>query len=157
MGNQELEQEEINLLLGKGYAFETFFWGKKRTWRIGKITLGKMIKLSDVFIKMKIDEEALTSGELAETISAQYQAVRDNAKLSVDAVYIAIESELPKWMLKYKFFMEPIIKKHFLKSFNSEDLLEFTLELLKFSNYQNFMTSIALLNGNRPTKAKPIE
>ncbi|MCT4151281.1 hypothetical protein HZP59_08545 [Elizabethkingia anophelis] len=154
---ENLEQEEISLLLGNGYEFQTIFLGKQRTWKTGKITLGKMVRLSDVYIKMKVDEEALTSESLSESIPAQYQAVRDNARLCIDAVYIAIESELPKWMKRWKFLLKPFIKKHFLNSFDSAELLEFTMQLLKSSNYQNFMTSTALMNGNRPTKAKPIE
>ncbi|MCL1671700.1 hypothetical protein [Elizabethkingia ursingii] len=154
---ENLEQEEISLLLGNGYEFQTTFLGKQRTWSIGKIPLGKMLKLSNAFIKMKIDEEALASESLSESIPAQYQAVRDNAKLCIDAVYIAVESELPKWMKWFKIVLKPIIKRHFLNSFDSVELLEFTMELLKSSNYQNFMTSTALMNGNRPTKAKPIE
>lgn len=154
---ENLEQEEISLLLGNGYGFQTIFFGKQRTWKTGKITLGKMVKLSDVYIKMKVDEEALTSENVSESISAQYQVVRDNAKLCIDAVFIAIESELPKWMKRWKFLLKPFIKKHFLNSFDSAELLEFTMQLLKSSNYKNFMTSTALMNGNRPTKAKPIE
>ncbi|WP_139366405.1 hypothetical protein [Elizabethkingia anophelis] len=116
-----------------------------------------MVRLSDVYIKMKVDEQALTSESLSESIPAQYQAVRDNARLCIDAVYVAIESELPKWMKRWKFLLKPFIKKHFLNSFDSAELLEFTMQLLKSSNYQNFMTSTALMNGNRPTKAKSIE
>jgi len=142
-----MEQEEINLLNGKGFEFQTEFWGKNINWNIGKITLGKMLKLSDVFIKIKVDEESLTNSDLSIQIPAQYKSVRDNAKLCAEAVAIAVDSKLPKW----------ILKRHFLNFLDADEILKFALELLKFSNYQNFMTSTVLMNGNRPTKAIPIE
>ena len=173
MNNTQLEQEEISTLLSRGYEFETVFNGSVRTWNTGKMTLGKMTLLSDVFIKMNIDEEALTSEDLSISIPAQYQSVRDNAKLSIEAVIISIgdqyKEDVPE---KYRWlprFIKKYIKKetvkishdelmdHFLNSFDSDDLLNFSMGLLKSSNYQNFMTSTALMNGNRPTKAKPIE
>lgn len=141
------EQEEINLLTGNGFQFETSFFGRKINWNIGKITLGKMFQLSDVFIKIKVDEETMYNTDLSIQIPAQYQSVRDNAKLCAEAVAIAVESKLPRWFLKW----------HFFNSLDATETSKFALELLKFSNYQNFMTSTVLMNGNRPTKAMPIE
>ncbi|MFP3835355.1 hypothetical protein [Chryseobacterium sp. SIMBA_028] len=145
--NIELEKEELELLVGKGYSFETTFLGKKRIWNIGKLSMGKMLRLSKVFIQIKVDEESLSNTDLSVQLPAQYEAVRNNAHLCASAVAIAVESKLPKWFLKW----------HFLNSLNSEEIMNFSLELLKFSNYQNFMTSTVLMNGNRPTKAMPIE
>ncbi|WP_062699388.1 hypothetical protein [Chryseobacterium indologenes] len=147
MENIELEKEEIELLVGNSYSFETNFFGKKKTWNIGKLSMGKMLRLSKISIKIKVDEEALSNADLSIQLPAQYEAVRDNAGLLAEAVSVAVESKLPKWFLKW----------HFLNSLNSKDIMDFSLELLKFSNYQNFMTSTVLMNGNRPTKAMPIE
>ncbi|WP_061084577.1 hypothetical protein [Chryseobacterium indologenes] len=147
MENIELEKEELELLVGEGYSFETRFFGKSFTWRIGKLSMGKMLSLSKLSIKIKVDEESLSNSDLSIQLPAQYEAVRDNAGLLAEAVAIAVESKIPKWILKW----------HFLNSLNSEQIMNFSLELLKFSNYQNFMTSTVLMNGNRPTKAMPIE
>lgn len=147
MENIELEKEELELLVGEGYSFSTTWFGKEKTWKIGKITMGKMLKLAAISIKIKVDEESLSNSDLSVQLPAQYEAVRDNAKLLAEAVAIAVESKLPKWFLKW----------HFLNSLNSQEIMNFSLELLKFSNYQNFMTSTVLMNGNRPTKAMPIE
>lgn len=147
MENIELEKEELELLVGEGYSFETIFFGKKKTWNIGKLSMGKMLRISRISIKIKIDEEALSNSDLSIQLPAQYEAVRDNAGLLAETVAVAVESTLPKWFLKW----------HFLNSLNSEEIMKFSLELLKFSNYQNFMTSTVLMNGNRPTKAMPIE
>ncbi|NML70029.1 hypothetical protein HHL23_09470 [Chryseobacterium sp. RP-3-3] len=155
MENQE--QEELNILSGKGYEFETILFGKIKKWNTGKMTLGKMLKLSRVFIKIKIDEAEIFSQDPSVMIAAQYKSVSDNAKLLVDAVYIAIETEFPKWVRIMSFIYKPIIKKHLLNSINSAELSEFALRLLQNSDYKNFLNSTVLMNGNRPTKAIPIE
>lgn len=147
MENIDLEKEELELLVGEGYSFETVLFGKKRKWTIGKLSMGKMLRISKISIKIKVDEEALSNSDLSIQLPAQYEAVRDNANLLAEAVAVAVESKLPRWFLKL----------HFLNSLNSEEIMKFSLELLKFSNYQNFMTSTVLMNGNRPTKAMPIE
>jgi len=174
MENIDLEKEELELLVGEGFSFETVFLGKKKVWHIGKITMGKMLKLSAISIKIKFDEESLSSTDLSVQLPAQYEAVRDNAELLAEAVAVAVEDQywevlpkkVPKWLPNFvtKFIKKqteliPIdfLKDHFLNSLNSEEIMKFSLELLKFSNYQNFMTSTALMNGNRPTKAMPIE
>lgn len=144
---ENLEKEEINLLTGEGYKFKTKFFGKEIEWTIGKIPIGKMLKLSKIFIQIKVDEEAISSEDLRIQFPAQYEAVRNNAELCVTAVSEAVESKLPKWLIKW----------HFLNTLNSEEIKDIAFQLLKFSDYQNFMTSMVLMNGNRPTKAKPIE
>jgi len=155
MENQE--QEELNILSGKGYEFETVFFGKITKWHTGKMTLGKMIKLSQVFIKINVDEKEIFNNDMSIQIPAQYKSVTDNAKICVEAVYIAIETEFPKWVRRFEFIYKPLIKKHLLNSLNSEELSKFAIHLLKNSDYKNFLSSTVLMNGNRPTKAMPIE
>lgn len=145
MENQE--QEEIKLLTGEGYGFETSLFGKKMRWSIKKIPMGKMLRLSKIFIQIKIDEEAISSEDLSVQIPAQYESVRNNAELCAKAIAQAVDSKFPKWFLKW----------HFLNTLTSSDVKSIAFELLKFSDYQNFMISMALMNGNRPTKAMPIE
>lgn len=154
---ENLEEKEIDILLGKGYEFNTILFGKITKWSTGKITLGKMLKLSKVFIKMRADESEIFNPDLSIHIPAQYNSVLDNAKLCIDAIYIAIETELPLWVRRFSFVFKPLIKRHLLNSLNSKELSEFALQLLKNSDYQNFISSTVLMNGNRPTKAMPIE
>lgn len=79
--NIELEKEELELLVGEGYSFETTLLGKKKTWNIGKLSMGKMLRLSKISIKIKVDEEALSNSDLSIQLPAQYESVRDNAEL----------------------------------------------------------------------------
>lgn len=144
---ENLENEELKLLTGEGYSFETKIFGKKKVWNIGKIPMGKMLKLAKIFIQIKVDEEAISSEDISIQIPAQYEAVRNNAELCAKAIAVSVDSWIPKWILKW----------HFLNSLNSQEVKDLSFELLKFSDYQNFMISMALMNGNRPTKAKAIE
>lgn len=144
---ENLEKEELNLLTGEGYSFETKLFGKTKKWTIGKIPMGKMLRLSKIFIQIKVDEESISSEDISIQIPAQYEAVRNNADLCARAIAEAVDSRFPKWFLRW----------HFLNSLNSQEVKDLSFELLKFSDYQNFMISMALMNGNRPTKAKAIE
>lgn len=144
---EKLESEELKLLTGEGYGFETKLFGRILKWSIGKIPMGKMLRLSKIFIQIKVDEEAISSEDLSIQIPAQYEAVRNNALLCAKVIAEAVDSRLPKIFLQW----------HFLNSLNSQDVKDLAFELLKFSDYQNFMISMALMNGNRPTKAKAIE
>lgn len=144
---ENLEQEELKLLTNEGYSFETRLFGRKMKWSIDKIPMGKMLRLAKIFIQIKVDEEAISSEDLSVQIPAQYEAVRNNAELCAKAISEAVDSKFPKWFLKW----------HFLNTLNSSEVKNLAFELLKFSDYQNFMISMALMNGNRPTKAMPIE
>ena len=148
MNNKELEQKEINLLNGKGFEIPIKFFGKERVFKCKKMTLGRMLKLSEVFIQMDLDEKALGSDDFQEQIALQYQTVIKNTKKAVKVISICITDNV-----FFRWFLERCI----LKSFDSSQLLDFAQNLLKSANYANFMTSIALMNGNRPTRANPIE
>jgi hypothetical protein len=171
---EKQEQEELNILTGKGYEFITPPFHGITNWNTGKITLGKMFRLSKVFIKMKVNEEEVQSQDLSIRMPAQYESVRENAMLCAMAIAISVEGvtrevlpkTLPKWTPK---FLQKFIKKeieiipleelqiHFLESFSTKELLEFTNAMLRNAEFQNFPISTVLMNGMRPTMAKPIE
>lgn len=148
MNDKNLEQEEINLLLNKGFEIEVCVLGIKKTFKCKKMSLGRMLKLSNIFIKMEMDEELLTSGSFQEQIAMQYQAVSKNTKNVAKAMAVCFADN---------FLVRKFLEWYFLKNYTPNELLEFAQNLLKTANYANFITSIALMNGNRPTKANPIE
>lgn len=144
----EQEQKELDLLLGKGIEIETKLFGRKKVWRTKPMTAGRLLKMSDVHIKMIIDEEALNSGEFLREVSAQYQAVNKNAKKVAKVLAIAV-SDNP--------LMIRFLTRHFLNNLTAAQLKDFAVALLKRSDYENFITSIVLMNGNRLTKANTVE
>lgn len=148
MQNIEKEKEEIDLLLGKGFDIKIRLLGKDRIFRSRKLSMGVMLQLSRIFINMKLDEKDLESTELNQRLATQYHAVVDNAEALARVVAVCITgNEI------YQYF----IKKSVLKHYEPKDILEFSQTLLNTSDYGNFLLSIALMNGNRPTKANPIE
>lgn len=110
--------------------------------------MGRLLELSNVFITMDFDEAALQSEDFQEHIASQYQSVSKNAKKTVKAVSMCMtDNPLYRRFLQY----------YLLKNYTPADLLAFAQNLLKTADYGNFIASIALMNGNRPTKANPIE
>lgn len=148
MDNKQLEQEELNLLNGNGFEIPVKILWFKKTFRCKKLTMGRLLMLSDVFITMDFDESAMMSEDFQEQLSAQYQSVSKNARKTVKAISICMTDNK---LLRY------LIQRELLKNYTPADLLKFAQNLLKTADYANFITSIALMNGNRPTKANPIE
>lgn len=110
--------------------------------------MGRLLQLSDVFITMDFDEKAISSDDFQDQIAAQYQAVSKNARKTAQAVSICMSDNK---IFRY------LIQEQLLKNYTPADLLTFAQNLLKTADYGNFIASIALMNGNRPTKANPIE
>lgn len=110
--------------------------------------MGRLLELSNIFIKMDLDENALNSNDLQEQIASQYQSVAKNAKKTVKVVAICVTDN-------------PILRKfleyYLLQNYTPKNLLDFAHNLLKTADYGNFIASIALMNGNRPTKAVTME
>ncbi|WP_253911013.1 hypothetical protein [Riemerella anatipestifer] len=97
---------------------------------------------------MELNDEALNSKDFQEQLSAQYQAVLQNARKVAKVIAVCVtDNKLLSWW----------IQRQVLKSYTSKEILNFAQTLLKEADYANFILSIALLNGNRPTKANPIE
>ena len=143
-----MEQREIDLLKGKGFEVETKLFGKKKIWRTKKMTLGRLIMLSELFLKMEVNEDAMSSDDYRDVLSEQYKLVHDNAKRVAKVMAICVTDY--KWL-------RPFLTWHFLDNINSSELAEFTSKLLMQADYQNFMTSTVLMNGNRITKANTVE
>ncbi|MDY3444901.1 hypothetical protein V2H21_01260 [Riemerella anatipestifer] len=145
----QAEKKELDLLTGKGFEIEVAsFFGKKRKFQAKKMALGRMLRLSKIFITMELNDEALNSKDFQEQLSAQYQAVLQNARKVAKVIAVCVtDNKLLSWW----------IQRQVLKSYTSKEILNFAQTLLKEADYANFILSIALLNGNRPTKANPIE
>lgn len=145
---KQFEQEELNLLNNKGFEIPVKILGFTKVFRCKKLTMGRLLQLSDVFITMDFDEKAISSDDFQDQIAAQYQAVSKNARKTAQAVSICMSDNK---IFRY------LIKEQLLKNYTPSDLLTFAQNLLKTADYGNFIASIALMNGNRPTKANPIE
>ena len=90
MTTKQLEQEELNILTDKGFEIPVTILGIKKTFRCKKLTMGRLLKLSNVFITMDFDESALQSEDFQEQIASQYQSVSKNAKKTVKAIAICV-------------------------------------------------------------------
>lgn len=148
MEHKMQEQKEINLLLNKGFEIKVKILGFDKVFRCRKLSMGVMLELANIFIKMELDENALSSDDFQEQIATQYQAVVKNAEKLAKVVAVCTARNPIKRYL---------VKRAVMNQYTPKDIMKFAQNLLKESDYANFMTSIALMNGNRPTKANPIE
>jgi hypothetical protein len=137
------EQKEIDLLLSKGFEIQTKLFGKTKIWNTKPFTLKRLLELSNVYIKMDVKEQELTSDDLQTRIAEQYIAVNKNAYKCAEIISICVTDNC---------FVRLFLKHHFLKQITATQLKDFTMKLLSHSDYQSFITSIILLNGNRVTK-----
>lgn len=142
------EQLEIDHLAGKGFEIQTKFLGRPMIWRTKKMTLGRLIELSEIYLKIQADESFYERGNFNEIVTEQYISVNKNAKNAARALAIAVTNY--KWL-------RPFLVRHFLKNINAAELLVIATKLLKQGDYQNFILSIGLMSGNRITKADPVE
>ena len=142
------EQLEINHLLSKGFEIKTFLFGKQIVWKTKKMTLGRLIELSNVYLKMKIDDSVFDKENIKDIISEQYQAVNKNGKNCAKIIAISVTDI--KWL-------RPLLVRHFLRNISAAELLEIAKKLLAQGDYSNFILSIGLMNGNRITKPNQIE
>ena len=142
------EQIEIDHLTGKGFEIQTVLFGRPKIWRTKKMTLGRLIELSEIYITISVNESIYEKTDFHEIVAEQYISVNKDAKKAAQALAIAVTDH--KWL-------RPFLVRHFLKNINAAELLVFATKLLKQGDYQNFILSIGLMNGNRITKADPIE
>lgn len=112
------------------------------------MSLSRLVDLSDVYIKMQVDENAMYSNDIGDVIAEQFKSVKMNAKKAAEALAIAVSNG---------FFTRKLVAWHFLRNINPKELKEYTEKLIKQSDYQNFTVSIILMNGNRITKPTVIE
>lgn len=145
---KHLEQEEINLLKERGFTITTKIFGKVITWSTKKMSLSRLVDLSDVYIKMQVNEASLYSDDIGDVISEQFRSVKLNAKRAAEALAIAVSDG---------FFRRKLIAWHFMNNITPEELRNYTERLIKQSDYQNFTVSIILMNGNRITKPQMVE
>lgn len=145
---KQLEQDEIDLLKERGFSIKTKFFGKEIYWQTKKMSLSRLVDLSDVYIKMQVDENAMYSDDIGDVIAEQFKSVKSNAKKAAEVLSIAVSDG---------FFKRKLIAWHFMRNLSPEELKNYTQKLIKQSDYQNFTLSIILMNGNRITKPTMIE
>lgn len=142
------EQKEIDLLLGKNKVIlNTRFLGRSKQWKLGKMSLYRQLKLARVYNKLRIDQDKLNSEDSSEQLTELYDAVLKNAIYCGEIIAIAVDSRLPKWLLR----------RHFMRNVDNKELQEITNSIIKESNLINFSSSIILMNLTRITKPKMME
>lgn len=140
----EQEQAEIDALLDKGVTFTV----RGKTFQIHQFYLGTMDRLSDLYLKMVIDDEALKDSGTLEV----NRIVKNSAKIWAKAVATAVlnrksSNPVRMWLLT----------RFFLWNMTPGDLKKITELIMTMSNMVNFIISTRLIAGTRTTKPNPVE
>lgn len=139
-----LEQNELDSLLDKGVAFKV---GKK-SFTIQQPYIGTLDRLSDLYMQMTYDEEALNENGVIEA----NKIIRTTAKLWAMVAAVAVCNS--KWKIK---FMAPFMAKFFYWNMKPGDLKTLSELIMKMSGIVDFIISIRSIAGARTTKPNPIE
>lgn len=143
----EKELQELDLLLGNGGKLNS----GNRQIQLQRMNLGRILSISREAIQMHVDEEALTSQDLADITREQYQAVTRNTERCAKIVALA---STPAYQ------NEDLIKNEtarILEEMTPKELNEAFVKIIKTADLTNFITSIFLMNGNRITRPQARE
>lgn len=139
-----LEQNELDALLDKGVAFKV----GKRSFLIQQPYLGTLDRLSDLYMQMTYDEEALNEGGVIEA----NKIVMQSAKLW--AMVVAVSVCNSRWKIK---FLAPFMARFFLWNMKAADLKTLSDLIMKMSGIVDFIISTRSIAGARTTKPNPVE
>lgn len=137
---------EIGLLLNrKDVILETSFFGIKKKWGLGKMTLNRCFELTELYLKLKQDDEAIQGDDEEKALSALYYSIHDNAKTASKILATAIDSRIPRC----------ILWRHLYKNVSSKELLKVVQKIINETNLANFsiaITGMRMLPITKPTE-----
>lgn len=146
------ERAEIDVLIEKGFEVKTKvtswmrLFKKERVWKVSRLPLGLMDVQTDLFFQLQISENKLYS-ESAEVRNDEIMnSVKNNARLCAEIVAVSILGNKTLIKLFRKKFANYLLWK-----LNSKELFEFTKDIFRMNDFQNFTTSIILLRAKRTT------
>ena len=156
----EIEREELNLLINRGFHFEVSVGKRKKKFEIYEPTLNVLDQISDISLDMVIDESQLNKDD--DVILNARKLVKKNAKRQAKAIAIAVLGEtyytnIP--VLKQIFNVVYRIKLRrltglFMHTITPSGLAVLAARVTSISNLSDFLCSMRLLSGTRTTQQR---
>ena len=158
----EIEREELNLLVQRGFHFEIAIGKRKKTFIIQQPTLNVLDQISDISLDMAISEDKLNQEDNA--ILNARKLVKKNAKRQARVIAIAVLGES-----YYTDTKNPILKQImnvfyriqlrrltdvFIHTITPSMLVGLTTIVTNISNLGDFLYSMRLLSGARTTQPR---
>lgn len=139
--SKEIELRAVDTLLHNGMKFKAGWF----TFLIKQSYLGTLLHISNIYLKMAIDEEKLSNT----AYQGSFMLVPENAERVARVIAISVLNS--KW--KIKFFTRPLAK-YLLWKLTPEKLFKVMGMVLILNNTASFTNSIRLIHTFRMMKPK---
>ena len=154
----EIEREELNLLVQRGFHFEIIVGKRKKTFSIHEPTLNILDLVTDISLDMEIDEEELNQN----IIGNARKMVKGNARRQARIIAISVLGEsyytnipILKQILNilYRIKLRRLTDL-FMHTITSSKLIGLSAAITNTSNLGDFCASMQLLSGARTTQPR---
>jgi hypothetical protein len=157
----EMEREELNLLVQRGFNFTVTVGKRKKTFEINEPTLSVLDHISDISLDMVINEDEL-SQENSDIIVTARKLVKENIRRLAAIIAIAVLGEsyytnIPVLKQILKVFYRIRLRKLtdlFLHTIQPSKLVVLASTITGISNLGDFINSMRLLSGARTTQPR---
>ena len=157
------EQANIDSLINKGMDFdvetrgiERLWRGKKRTFTITEPYTGTLDLLADEFIKMEIDDEALSANPISESNRIINRSARRMARVVAITV---LNGRCWVEVSPYKGYVNKALinryTSYFLRRVKPSKLMQLTAIIRQIMNAGAFINSIRWMSGAMPRTTNP--
>ncbi|PPL04978.1 hypothetical protein [Parapedobacter indicus] len=158
------EQANIDSLIGKGMDFTVrtsaierlFGSGKEKTFTIHEPYTGTLDLLADEFLKMEIDEEALTENPIRQSNRIIKRSAEPMARVIAVAV---LNGRCWVELTPYRGFVNRSLinryTNYFLRRLKPSTLKQLALIIRQIMNAGDFINSIRWMSGAIPRTTKP--
>ena len=155
----QIEREELNLLVQRGFHFEIAIGKRKKTFKIHEPTLAVLDRISDISLDMAISEDELNQNDI---ILNARKLVKNNAGRQAFIIAIAVVGEsyhtnIPILRQILNVFYRIKLRRLadlFMHTITPSKLVGLTASVTNISNLGDFYASMRLLSGARTTQQR---
>jgi hypothetical protein len=156
----EIERQELNLLVQRGFKFEVTVGKRKKTFEIHEPTLAVLDRISDISLDIVIDENELNNDDNI-MVNAR-KLIAGNAKRQATIIAMAVLGEsyytnIPILKQVLNVFYRIRLRKLtdlFLHTITPSKLVGLAVAVTNISNLGDFLASMRLLSGARTTQPR---
>jgi hypothetical protein len=157
----EIEREELNLLVQRGFKFTVTVGKRNKTFEINEPTLSVLDHISDISLDMVINEDELTKENSDIMVNAR-KLVKENVKRQASIIAIAVLGEsyytnipvLKQILNVFYRIRRRKLTDLFLHAITPSKLAGLALVITNISNIGDFIASMRLLSGTRTTQPR---
>jgi len=155
----EIEREELNLLVQRGFHFDVIIGNRKKTFKIHEPTLNVLDRISDISLDMAISGDEMNQNDI---ILNARKLVKGNTKRQARIIAIAVLGEsyytnipiLRQILNVFYRLKSRSLTDSFMHTITPSKLVGLTVSITNISNLGDFYASMRLLSGARTTQPR---